>query len=392
MNAVMSRQKFLYSFTVLAGVFTWFLVKAILDYGVLSDIPDHARSVQEIILGSREVPGNFLFFEFVAALAFFLPDFSSILFNILVVVAFSVALKYYLAAKLFAPETGKPGFQWTWFVVAFFLLFASPLPSMKQGAEGFSLESFVFLVGKIPLNNWHNSTLILSIPFSIWVYSEALAFLRKQEVKSLLAVLTGSILVILIKPSFFLAFAPVFLIFACYRLGWGRHLGAVVAVLFLGFSVLATEFFSVYKPTFGAAQSSIAMAPFSVWEMYSDNFLRDSLLSFAFPLSIIFIYFKEIRGNFQIWFSWALMGFAILIFIFVVETGIWAHHGNFSWQNIPCNFMLFLTGVSVWFNLMQNRGWIGWKDMILMLVFALHVLSGFLYLQKIFITGSCWGA
>ena len=147
-------------------------------------------------------------------------------------------------------------------------------------------------------------------------------------------------------------------------------------------------------------RSDVAIGIYNKIQGFKYEVIWNFLSSIFFPLSFVVLYFHKLKTNLILKYTWSIFAVAILVFLLFVETGPRAEHGNFIWQTIMSNYLLF-TVSSVLFtsialenhkNLRKSislSNYLGYfrdnaniclKDLILSIVFALHILSGVAYI------------
>lgn len=361
-----------------------FYYALIFVFNTQTDIQLHTGRVMEIIMG-LDFPPNFLYFIVVYAVGLFQKDYQTLLFASLIVVSLSVAYKFFLTTRIFIQETeierslSKNQTLLIANVVGLVLatVFCIYLP------KELNLTKYFYL-GQIPPNVWHNSTVIFLMPFSLLLYWESYKLLTKFETKRFLFVVGLILLNILIKPSFFFCFIPVFPIIALFKFGFKKEFFLSMLPIIVGIILLVLQFVLIYwlgsygKP----GESSIAFEPLTAWRIYTDNIFVSFLLSTLFPVLYLIFYSKRVINQPFLYYAYSLFAVAVVIMSLFVEKGPRESDGNFFWQAIVCNYILFFAvTIDLAKNLLQERK-LNFKDIILAGVLALHLFSGWIYLVK----------
>ena len=112
------------------------------------------------------------------------------------------------------------------------------------------------------------------------------------------------------------------------------------------------------------------------------------VFSLVFPIGVVCYYHREILKYTPFLYAVYLAIFGILISAFFIEEGSRKFHGNFTWQNMICAYLLFLTAVTFLMSKYSSTYKFSKKDLILIGVFIVLILAGFLYLFKMYFTGS----
>lgn len=359
--------------------------------GIWTDLQGHIYQLQEMLEG-RLIRANFIYYLLIYLVGLGQNNFYVLGAASIIVVSFAMVAKYRAAVHYFEWPL-HPGSQYTLFAIigAFLLVFASNLPGPDH-----------YFLGQINPNVWHNSTTILLMPVAIILFTRSYQFFAIGEPNRREAwILTGlAVLSILIKPSFFFCFAPVFPLFVLMRFGVKRSFWWAMLPVVIGGIVLAGQYYLIFRlspslPDAVATEASgVQIAPFLVWGASTSNYIWSLISSLLFPLTFLICFPQFIQKTSASTYAWVLFLVAMVIFILVAETGDRALHGNFAWQAVVCSFMLFMVTVRDLLKLIPmlqgdplNKV-IGWRVKVCLAVFLLHVIAGVVYLGKILITGS----
>jgi hypothetical protein len=211
-----------------------------------------------------------------------------------------------------------------------------------------------------------------------------------SQIPLILLAVVITVLCGLSKPNYLLALLPVMALWLLWR--WFRKqplywevaiLGVMLpALLFLGWQY----YFTYVNPSALLEGSSLAFAPFDAVLTISGSraaMILRFLGSVAFPVVVYLSYWRRATHDGILNFAWlTFMAGAAFMYLFT-ETGPRATHGNFFWGAYITLFLLNFA--SAHFALRQwiaNRGKMNWQTGLCVLVFALHVWSGFHYLQR----------
>lgn len=367
-----------------------FLLTAVYYYALLfvfdvkTDIQLHTAVVSNIVEG-KDFPPNFLYFVAVYAAALFQTDYQSLLYGSLIVLAATIAYKFFATARIFAEEIQiDENFDWNKVylisnAVGICLITAFCIYLPKE----LGLTKYVYL-GQLPPNVWHNSTTIALMPFAVLLYWRSYQLLEKFDSKNLLWIIGLVFLNNLIKPSFFLCFAAVFPLMALIKFKFRKEFFLCLIPVVLGFALIILEYVAIYQlGSYGQqGKSSIAVEPFVWWRVYTENILVSFLISVAFPLVYLIFYFRRVTSQTFLYYAYLLFFVGVMILILFVEKGHRETDGNFFWQAIACNYILFFA-VALDFvkNLLREKR-LNIKDIVVAAIFALHVASGWVYLAK----------
>jgi hypothetical protein len=157
---------------------------------------------------------------------------------------------------------------------------------------------------------------------------------------------------------------------------------------------LLIEYYAIYKMNvidairFQNDTKGIEVKPFHTFLMLNNGSWIKLILNFTtslfLPIGCLIVFFKQIRNNNIAKFTYLIFLFSLLIGIMISEKGVMANNGNFIWQVYVSNYLLFLVMIKFAYEQIIAIGWRNKKSLIVMFIFAMHVISGFLYLAKIF--------
>jgi hypothetical protein len=356
-----------------------------------SDIADHARVITNYAVNTTPTPANFLYYFVVYLFSFFSSNATVLCLVSVGVLAFATFFKYVLVKKIISSELSEsynnPILLSS--LVSFLLLFSFSLPSILI---------FKGLLSSLSLspNVWYNSTTIFVMPFVILLFWTSLKQLKEFQVKRLFIITVLIVTTVLIKPSFIFVFVVAYPIFLFKKQLFSKLFWINLIPIFLAFFIIVIEYYFIYVESTAEDKSSIAIDLFHIintryahgnW-MYSIAVFTSTIVSgFLFPIVLLFrnrALFKEEMIQFAIMCS--IIG--LIIGYSLYETGSRSLHGNLTWQNIMCSFLLFLVCIVQLLKLIAANP-LRWKAYrIEISIFALHFLSGILYFFKVLVTAS----
>lgn len=359
---------------------------------IKSDIPDHVMIIKNYAIYNISTPANFLYYFIVYLLSFFSSNTTILCIISVYVLAFSTFFKYVIVKKVISSEISNSYkcANTLASLISFSLLFAFSLPSILI---------FKGLLSTLSLspNVWHNSTTIFVMPFVILLFWTSLKQLKEFQVKRLFFIAVLIITTVLIKPSFIFVFIvtyPVFLFkkYLFSKLFWINLIPIILASL-----IVLIEYYFIYVESSSVEdKSSIAIDLFYIintryahgnWMYIIAVFISTIVSGYLFPIVLLFRnkqLFKEEMIQFAILCS--IIG--LIIGYSLYETGCRSLHGNLTWQNIMCSFLLFLVCIVQLLKLIAANP-LKWKAYrIEISIFALHFLSGILYFFKVLVTAS----
>jgi hypothetical protein len=301
------------------------------------------------------------------------------------VCALAVAAKYLVSVRIAGRETGTLA-----------------VPSLLVGviallSLAFSLPANSMYIGQLPPNVFHNSTVVFLMPLALALFWFSAEYLRKPDNRTIIAVAIAGALNVGAKPSFVFPLLVVFPLAALVRFRLSRDFWkaagacAFIAALVLGqylyiYKSGATE--EIYKVAGfgGEAQSQVKIDPFRVWSHFSPNIPLSLLASLAFPLVALAAYRRRLWDYDLFRYAAALMGVSLLIFVLLKETGIREFQGNFAWQAMICNYILFLAVlIRAWtLGAFRERDR---RSLVVAGAFGAHVVAGVAFLSYYLIHG-----
>lgn len=253
-------------------------------------------------------------------------------------------------------------------------------------------------LGKIGINVWHNSTIIAEFPFALLLFLISWKYLTKRESVRFSHLLLLIILVILIKPSYFLAFTVAFPLMSLMnhysshkrlKIDWQVILVVIVGLLVLFFQYVRiygenSEHFLIHS----GQKVQLMIAPFRTWRIHSSNIPFDLLMSIFYPLAFLIAYWKDIRKDQGYWYATLTFLVGLLVAILFIEAGPRDFHANYFWTVIICNYILFAYSASMNLRFILARSRLLKKDYVLGGIFTAHVISGIYYIINLYVLKS----
>lgn len=291
-----------------------------------------------------------------------------------VLVAGAAAVVFAVAHKALR----RPGLAW---VIALSSIVVMPLLNPARPDE--------IYLGQLAPTVWHNSTNILAAPFALALFFCAVAFLREPGIRSAVALGGLSVVSVLAKPNFAVAFLPVLGVAAVVvlwktRMRLGRSAVMIAAVFVPVTLLLAYQYLMVFAAG-GVRETSPALRPFAEWSLHTDSIPLSLMLSLAGPLAALLAIGGERRRSLAVVLSWSTVVVAVAQLALLAEVesdGAISGHGNWFWGAHLAVLMLFvvsfveLARASLsWPQRKARRGAI----VVAAALLALHVMSGVIY-------------
>jgi len=242
--------------------------------------------------------------------------------------------------------------------------------------------SATMALGYIPVNTWHNSTTIALMPVALLLFFRSFDFItaQRQSVfeRNGVILLLLTVLSLLIKPSYFLVFVIAFPVFYLINHGIIRSFITVILICTGGLVTL----YLINQYVYSGSATQVIIHPFEAWKIWSTNIPLSLLMSVFYPLSVVAVWPRKALNDKLLQYAWLNFLIALLIYILFFETGERAYHGNFSWQTIVCNYILFLTSTIFLIRQATSKVRAGRKLKIVVLIFLAHVFTGLLFILK----------
>lgn len=334
-----------------------------------SDFPPHIGFINEVIAGKMYLPHP---------LFHYLTYYVSIIFGIdiklaaILIAASLVTVLSIIVYKILLLNLSNKN---TYFIL--FLVFVITF-SGNFYLPGLNLTKFHYL-GNGSISVWHNITLLLVKPLALTSFYLLFYYLDTKKIGMLLISLLMAILSIYAKPSFILIFLPT--VFALLLFMYMQKL-TINCILFYSISLLVSSgvILSNMYLNYTGTGASIVLAPFTVWNLYSNNITLSILISNLFVLSFMVLGFKHV--SLKSWFSILMLVISILIFALFAESGPHLNHGNLGWSYLIAQPIAYLFVI---IDFVNNYSTITpFKKNVLNTTLSLHLIGGVYYFIKIF--------
>ncbi len=217
--------------------------------------------------------------------------------------------------------------------LAFALAFVCSLPTLDWVTKGW------YIIGQPSPNYWMNGTLLASWPFALVLFWQSYRQLLRPEASWGRWMLLWLVLLLVSKPSYAFVFAMVYPLLLVGRHGLGRA--------------------------------------------FSSNIQISVLASALFPLGAAVAYWQELRQKLLFWYAWAGFFAALAISAVFAQTGEEFSCWNFRWQAYIASYLLFLVSTMlVWERIREEGFRLNGRSKTVVALFALHLISGLVYLAK----------
>ncbi|QUE30952.1 hypothetical protein [Francisella philomiragia] len=267
-------------------------------------------------------------------------------------------------------------------IISITMMFVMPIVSFYSNSRGYV---HIYLGGISP-NQWHNSTLILAMPFYLLLFDYSIRKIYTNNVNFIIILILIAVS-ILAKPNFVLAFIPCLVTYTILLSIKSSEkkcsITKAIIIILVSSLLLMFQYYYTYinNDTFIHPSKTI-FAPFLVWNLYSTHIWLSCLLSFAFPLAVTVIYFNQIKKDIYVNIAWGTVLIATLMVAVLAE---WPNYsaGNYFWGAIAANFILFIYCTR--FLIAQK---LCFKKIFCYCILVLHLVSGVLLLLLFFYKGN----
>jgi len=336
---------------------------------------------------NRFFPAAFLYYLVVALITAFSTEVSVILVGSALLLAAAVAARFLVSLRVATDWIGPQAAEnplapclLLAAAAALVWIFSFPLPGEYWYASGF------------PPAIWHNGTSIALLPFAVLLFHYSSRFLESPKAAYLLPIAILVALNLLIKPSLFLCFAPVFPLYALLRHGAGRAFLLACVPALLGCAIMGAQYLVIYHSAeynriAEAGGATLALGWFHPWKLWASNIPLVIVNATLLPLLFLAGYPRLVRSDIRVGYALALLAMAVLIYAFVHETGDRELHGNFGWQTTICNYLLHLSVTVAFLKIKLRERRLRKYDYLLIALFCLQTVFGMAYVARLVIQG-----
>ncbi|WP_454781362.1 hypothetical protein [Legionella sp. WA2022007384] len=346
----------------------------------VSDLHVHAQAVVDAAT-THHFPVYSLWYRLIYIVSGFSEQYAHIAYASILMLALLTAAKYIISYQIL--QNNCPAPPKVCALICLGLIFVMPVLSYYNCKEvPVCINNYHVVIGNIVPNQWHNSTLILAMPFNLLLFYYSVKEIRSERLTSFLIMGVLSLISILCKPNYSLAYLPILCMtililnlksYHYFRAFVKCALVAIPSILIL----LYQWYFTFVDSSVPLHNSKTIIAPFLVWSHFSPHIMISLILSIAFPLCVLFFYFNKI--DFYLTLAWLTFLLAVASFSFLAEYPNWAN-GNYGWGLISSCYILFLFSAVC----LLNQP-IDWKAKVAYTVFGVHFLSGCFLLGSFFI-------
>ncbi len=350
-----------------------------------SDNITHTAVAAALWAGDAEWPPNFLYFYILGFFGWLIDDTTQLRLSTTILLSFAVGLKALLTTEIFralAPRIGVAANL----AAATVLLFSFAIP----GTFLLGLN-IAYYLGNVTPNVWHNSTTIFLMPFAVAAFMLQARDLEAGTTRHVPTISTLVVVGLLVKPSFFFAYAPAttLLILSRFR-SIDKPLLAFIPIV-LGGALTVAIYIALYhfhQWSFFQEKSGIAVDPLAVWGYFVPVRHIPAALVFSLLAPLLYVA-SGLRPARSAWMIYAalLMAAGLILFALFSETGPRQIHGNVSWQTIVCAYLLHAVVIG---DLLRKwtKGQGDWRVVGCATVYLAMFVAGLAYLYRIIVLGA----
>ena len=140
----------------------------------------------------------------------------------------------------------------------------------------------------------------------------------------------------------------------------------------------------LYFPSDGTGGVAITVERFTQWRFWQIRW-QSWLVSLALPIIFCVLYWKEIRRDLEFHSLAGMLAVSLGIFLFCVERGPRADHGNFAWQLYAIMWFIYYYILKITVRSIRQNGWLK-REKAMIALYSCHVIFGLVYLLRFLIT------
>ena len=352
-----------------------------------SDLPAHAHIAQQMLEEHRLFSTNFLMYFLINLLTFFTGAKYPMRAVLVLLLATANTAKYTIVREAFREWTSSKTAK----LASFSMLFVYIIPLMYfLKPLGIFLSADNMYMGYYVPNVWHNSTILCMMPFAIACYLLSVKQFKQYTDRRNKYISLFLVLSVLVKPSFFFVYVIAYPIIMLSQYGLSKTFSKSLLPLLAGGICLVYEYVTIYYSGVNDGSSVVI----DIAQLFTLDFWQSRILylvvSLSLPLLFLCLYGRTIVRDPEFWFVLIMLVCGLGIMWCCRETGPRATHGNFGWQTIAAMWFVYFYMLKTATNsevlLLPQRG--GYSQKIMLIIFGLHVIMGFVYLGKFLVTKS----
>lgn len=168
------------------------------------------------------------------------------------------------------------------------------------------------------------------------------------------------ILVNMVKPNFFVCFAPAMGIYLLIDL-IGKKGKTFSRIIIFGLAVIPSVMVLIVEyillfPGDGSAGGIIIDPGYSFF-MRTKTPVMAVIQTMAFPLWVLIFHIRDLKRDKRFGFSWLMLLVSFLEYFFICENGERKDHGNLSWGYCYCIYLVFVISVAKVCTDLKEKEW-----------------------------------
>ncbi len=352
-----------------------------------SDLPAHAHIAQQMLEEHRLFSTNFLMYFLINLLTFFTGAKYPMRAVLVLLLAAANTAKYTIVREAFREWTSSKTAK----LASFSMLFVYIIPLMYfLKPLGIFLSADNMYLGYYVPNVWHNSTILCMMPLAIACYLLSVKQFKQYTDRRNKYISLFLVLSVLVKPSFFFVYVIAYPIIMLSQYGLSKTFSKSLLPLLAGGICLVYEYVTIYYSGVNDGSSVVI----DIAQLFTLDFWQSHILylvvSLSLPLLFLCLYGRTIVRDPEFWFVLIMLVCGLGIMWCCRETGPRATHGNFGWQTIAAMWFVYFYMLKTVTNgevsPLPRRG--GYSQRVILILFGLHVIMGFVYLGKFLVTKS----
>jgi len=351
--------------------------------GTASDFHQQTEFIRDYVTepDSHMFSGNFLMYFIVNLFTGFSGNMVAIMTVFSLLVAACETAKYVLVREAFAIDVEK---RWARMMSAA-LLFVYIIPILYFFHGIWPELNYMLLIYLTP-NEWHNSTFICMMPFAISAYLLSIRQLEQFDSRRVWYICIALLFSILMKPSFFFIYVVVFPFIYLWKYGFSKEFWLMMIPMAVGVLAVLYEYLTIflYFPSDGTGGVAITAERFTHWSFWQIRW-QSWLVSLALPIIFTVLYWKQIRRDPEFHALAGMLVVSLGIFLFCVERGPRANHGNFAWQLYAIMWFIYYYILKITVRSIQQNGWLK-REKGMIVLYGCNVIFGIVYLLRFLIT------
>jgi hypothetical protein len=316
--------------------FGYFAV-VILVFNVIQPDLDEHIIISEGMWENGKVPAHPMFYACIQLLSFFTNDFQLELIAAFIIFGTAQTMKIITAGNLIETISGKKLSQASFIAVFISCWMITP-----------GIFETQYIVNQMVPNFFHNGTLLMSIPFYLWMIRRMYMLVEQDDSGSIRQILLAGIFAGLCKPSFMFCIIPVFPLYVYLRKGISYPLLQALQIsLTFSFLIIGQSLYLRINPPNYISSFKIKFMPFYQYGSFSQH-VKVLLYSLSVPALFFLLGRKELKKAF-LYFLMACHFLGVLIAFTLVDTINGIKFSNMTWQTSITLLLLLITTSGLFF-------------------------------------------